>query len=471
MRAISRLLNRLVEKYLPSAFLFAIILTIITVILGMTLGKQSLPDMAEHWYSGFWTFLELAMQLVIVLVTGYALAKAPLVDRMLARFASIPKSQLSALLITMVVSAVLGFVSWGLGFVGGTLVALEVARRLRSADFRLLVAAAYAAVIATQPVSLALTAPLLVNTPGHPLEEQIGLIPVTETLFSPTMISVAVFGFIGVILAFIFMAPKADEVVPFTGAAGTSGDGDDAAGSAVSAEGRVSRAAASLSAEESGNVAPVQAVTVAERINNSRILSYAIVVLGLFAIVAYFVAQGFNLELNIINFIFLIVGIALHGGPTKYAECLTDGIPAASGIVLQFPFYAGIIGMMTGAGLIVMIAEWFGSIATEGTFPLFVYISAMIVNIFVPSAGGQWLVQGPVMIEAIGTMDVDPAMVVNAVSVGDMTTNLLQPFFVLPALGLSGLGLKDIWGYCMTAMVVLMIICGAIFLLVPVLGW
>lgn len=442
MRALSRSLNLLVEKYLPSAFLFALILTVLTVILGMTLGGQSLPAMAEHWYGGFWGFLEFGMQMVVVLVTGYALAKAPLVNRFLTRLAGIPKTQLAALVMTMVVSAALGFISWGLGFVGGTLIAIEVARRVRVADFRLLVAASYTAVIATQPVSLALTAPLLVNTPGHSLESEIGLIPVTETLFSPTMISAAVFGFIGVLVAFILMAPKSEDVVAFSGP------------------------------EDAGvEVTAAEPDTVSERINNSRILNYLIVILGLIGIVTYFIAQGFNLELNIINFIFLIVGIALHGSPAKYARCITDGIPAASGIVLQFPFYAGIIGMMGGAGLIVLIGEWFASISTEATFPLFAYISAMIVNIFVPSAGGQWQIQGPVLVEAMNSMNVSAATVVNAVSVGDMTTNLLQPFFVLAALGLSGLGLKDIWGYCMTAMVVLMAVGCAIFLLVPVLGW
>lgn len=445
MRALSRSLNRLVERYLPSAFLFALILTVITVVLGMTLGGQSLLEMSEHWYGGFWNFLEFGMQMVVVLVTGYALAKAPLVNRFLHRLAGIPKTQLAALVMTMCVSAGLGFVSWGLGFVGGTLIAIEVARRVKAADFRLLVAASYAAVIASQPVSLALTAPLLVNTPGHSLEAEIGLIPVTDTLFSPTMISAAVFGFIGVLVTFIFMAPKSADVVPFS--ATTSAD------EAPAAE------------------APSETRTVAGRINDSKIINYLIVVLGLVGITTYFIAQGFNLELNIINFIFLIVGIALHGSPEKYAKCITDGIPATSGIVLQFPFYAGIIGMMGGAGLIVLIGEWFASISTEATFPLFAYISAMIVNIFVPSAGGQWQIQGPVMIEALSSMNVSAATVVNAVSVGDMTTNLLQPFFVLPALGLSGLGLKDIWGYCMTAMVVLMVICSVIFLLVPVLGW
>lgn len=185
------------------------------------------------------------------------------------------------------------------------------------------------------------------------------------------MISAAVSGFIGVLVAFILMAPESEDVVAFSGP-------EDHPGAQAPAD---------------------EPDTVSERINNSRILNYLIVLLGLIGIVTYFMAQGFNLELNIINFIFLIVGIALHGSPAKYARCITDGIPAASGIVLQFPFYAGIIGMMGGAGLIVLIGEWFASISTEATFPLFAYISAMIVNIFVPSAGGQWQIQGPVLVE------------------------------------------------------------------------
>lgn len=449
MRAVSRALNKFVEKCLPNAFMFAIILTVITVVLGVTLGGQSLPQMAEHWYGGFWTFLEFGMQMVLILVTGYALAKAPLVERGLGAIARIPNRQTTAIVFTMGVSAVLGFVSWGLGFVAGTLVAIEIAKRLPVADFRILVASSYAAVIASQPVSLALTAPLLVNTPGHSLEDQIGLIPVTETLFSPTMIACAVLGFIGVLIAFLVMAPKGGEVVPFEATAGRSAPG--ASGATATA------------------VKTRQ--TPAEKIDNSKILNYLIVVLGLIAGVLYFMAKGFNLELNIINFLFIILGLALHGSPAKYAECITKGIPATSGIVLQFPFYAGIIGMMTGAGLITIIGQALGSLATDATFPVLTYIAAMIVNIFVPSAGGQWQVQGPVMLEASAGLNVDPAMLVNAVSVGDMTTNLLQPFFVLPALGLSGLGLKDIWGYCMTAMLVLMVICGGIFLLAPALGW
>ena len=440
MKFLSKSLNILVERYLPSAYLFALILTIVAVVMGMTLGGASLPEIAEMWYGGFWNFLEFGMQMAIVLVTGYALAQAPLAKRLLTKFAEVPKTQFAALTVVMVVSAGLGIISWGLGFVAGTIVSIEVARRTQTADFRLLVASSYSAVIATQPMSLALTAPLLVNTPEHPLEDKIGLIPVTQTIFSPTMLTISILGFIGVYIAFALMAPRAEEVAPFKG----------------------------RPADVTEQSKPD---TAAEKIDNSIIINTAVVILGITAIALYFIANGFNLELNIMNFIFLIAGICLHGSPAKYAKCITDGIPAASGIVLQFPFYAGIIGIMAGSGLVVLIGQWFASISTDSTFPLLAYVSAMIVNIFVPSAGGQWQVQGPVMIEAVQNMNISPATVVNAVSVGDMTTNLLQPFFVLPTLGLSKLGLKDIWGYCMTAMLVLMLISGTIFLLVPVLGW
>ena len=130
MRTISRGLNALVERYLPSAFIFALILTLLTLLMGMTLGHQSFPKMTQYWYSVFWSFLAFGMQMVLILVTGYALAKAPVVNRALDRLAAIPGTQRSALALTMTVSAVMGFISWGLGFVGGTLVAIAIAKRL-----------------------------------------------------------------------------------------------------------------------------------------------------------------------------------------------------------------------------------------------------------------------------------------------------------------------------------------------------
>lgn len=441
LRTISNRVRLLVEKYLPSAFIFAILLTFIVFIMGLILTDEGVLSMTTHWYNGFWDFLAFTTQMVLILVTGYALVKAPPIEKVLIYVASKPKTQFTALISTMLVSAAAGFVSWGLGFVIGALFAIEVAKRVKVADFRLLIAAGYAAVIAILPMGLTLTAPLLVNTPEHSTEEMIGLIPLTETIFSPTMVLIAIIGLVVVMYAFVKMMPKPEDVVSFN-------------------------------SEENGeDIKPKLKIdnTFAEKLNHSKIVNYVLVGLGSLWIIMYFMNQGFNLELNILNFIFIILGLGLHGSPESYLSAIISGMSAAGGILIQFPFYAGIMGMMIGSGLITIISEWFVSFSTEFTFPVFVYISATIVNMFVPSAGGQWQIQGPIMLEALQSFNLPANVVVNAVSVGDMTSNLLQPFFVLPALGLSGLGLKDIWGYAIVAFVLLFIVSVAVFLLTPVL--
>lgn len=440
LRKISQRFNVGVENYLPNAFIFAILLTFLTLILGMTVTNQSLTDMTTHWYTGFWNFLAFTTQMILILITGYALVKAPPVQKLLVRMASIPKTQKSALIITILVAAAAGYISWGLGFVLGTLFAIEVAKNVKTADFRILIAAAYTGTIAILPASITVTAPLLVNTPGHSLEGEIGLIPLSETIFSPTLLLTAFIGLIVVLFVYIKMMPKHDEVIPFE-------------------------------KDIDVFVAPKQekAKTFAEKLDRSKIINYVVVALGTLWLVQYVIQNGFNLELNILNFFFIILGLALHGTPLSYINAITAGMPSASGILLQFPFYAGIMGMMVGSGLITVISQSFVSISNEFTFPLLSFLSAAVVNVFVPSAGGQWQIQGPIMLEASRAFNIPISSVVNTVTIGDLVTNLMQPFFVLPALGLSGLGLKDIWGYCLVSMVLLMIVAGTIVTVIPLI--
>ncbi|WP_164670206.1 short-chain fatty acid transporter [Virgibacillus doumboii] len=440
LRSFSEKLQQLIENYLPNAFSFAILLTFITLIMGLTLTDEGILDMTNHWYTGFWDFLTFTTQMILILVTGYALVKAPPVEKLLIRVASKPKTQKSALITTMLVAAAAGYISWGLGFVLGALFAIEVAKRVPQADFRLLIAAAYTATVAILPAGITLTAPLLVNTPGHSLEEEVGLIPLTETIFSPTMLLTAFIGLIVVIFAYIKMMPEKENVVPFNSE--ENGENDDF-------KNKISN-------------------TFAEKVDNSKIINYAIVLFGSLWIIMYFAQNGFNLELNILNFIFIILGLALHGSLNSYFKAIVSGMPSSGGILIQFPFYAGIMGMMAGSGLITIIAESIVSFSNEFTFPIFSYVSAAIVNIFVPSAGGQWQIQGPIMLEALQEFDLPASVAVIAVSIGDMTTNLLQPFFVLPALGLARLGLKDIWGYCLVSMVLLFVVSVIIITLGPI---
>lgn len=444
LRAVSSQLRIIIERFLPNSFIFAILLTFITLIMGLVWTDESLLDMTGHWYNGFWDFLAFTTQMILILISGYALVKAPPVERLLIRIASKPKTQKSAIISTILVAAAAGYLSWGLGFVLGALFAIEVGKRVPSADFRILIAAAYTAVIAILPASITLSAPLLVNTPEHSLEEQIGLLPLSETIFSPTMLLTAFIGLIVILFAYIKMMPKKDEVVPFSGEVES----------------------------ESPTLDKVKKhFTFAEKLNHSKLINYVLVGFGLLWIIMYFVQNGFNLELNILNFIFIILGLALHGSPSSYLNAIVSGMPSAGGILLQFPFYAGIMGMMAGSGLIFIIAEAIVSFSNEITFPLLSYISAAIVNIFVPSAGGQWQIQGPIMIEALQSFNLPAAVVVNSVSMGDVVTNLLQPFFALPALGLSKLELKDIWGYCLVSMVLLLIVGAIVITVVPLIQY
>lgn len=440
LRAISQRFKVGVENYLPNAFIFALLLTFITLVMGMTVTNQSFLEMTTHWYSGFWNFLAFTTQMILILVTGYALVKAPPVEKLLVKVASVPKTQKSAVVITILLAAAAGYISWGLGFVFGTLFAMEVAKNLRTADFRLLIAAAYTGTIAILPMSITITAPLLVNTPGHSLEEKIGLISLSETLFSPTLILTGLIGLAVVLFAYVKMMPKAEDVVPFNG-----------------------------EAPEFATPLKIKPKTIAEKMDNSKIINYILVALGVVWLVQYFTANGFNLELNILNFFFIILGLALHGTPIRYINAITSGMAPAAGILIQFPFYAGIMGMMVGSGLITVISNGFVAISNEYTFPLLSFLSAAIVNVFVPSAGGQWQIQGPIMVEAAQQLGLSAAVAVNTVTIGDVVTNLLQPFFVLPALGLSGLSLKDIWGYCLVSLILLLVVASVVVTVAPLL--
>ncbi len=427
LKKLSRRFRWAVEKVVPEAIILTLLLTFITVLMGIGIADQTPMQMVGHWYDGFWNFLSFAMQMTLILLTGYCLAMAPVVQKGLARIASIPKTPASALTMTALVSAAACWISWGFGLVLGPIFAREIAKRVEI-DYPLLIAAAYSAAIAALVAGLTITAPITVNTPGHFLEEQIGLIPLSQTIFGPTLLVTALIGVTAAVWAFRQMMPEPHEAI-----IGKASD--------------LVKLDAAPQEPESGEQ------TFADRLNHSRFITYTVVALGIVWIVRWFGQQGFDLNLDILNFIFLILGLALHGSVTRYAQCFANGARAAAGIILQFPFYAGIMGMMAGSGLVVIIAGWMTSIATPYTFGFITMLSAGFVNVFVPSAGGQWAIQGPVLIEAAKSLNVAPAVAINAFTIGDMWTNFLQPFFALPALGISGLGLKDIWGYCLVMLI------------------
>ena len=162
----------------------------------------------------------------------------------------------------------------------------------------------------------------------------------------------------------------------------------------------------------------------------------------------HFATKGFDLNINIVNLIFVVLGIVFHGTPKRFLAAVANAVKTAGGIIIQFPFYAGIMGMMVASGLAGVVSEAFVSISNENTFHLFTFYAAGIVNFFVPSGGGQWAVQAPIMLEAAQSLGVDYSKTAMAIAWGDAWTNMIQPFWALPALAIAGLRAKDIMGYC-----------------------
>ena len=185
---------------------------------------------------------------------------------------------------------------------------------------------------------------------------------------------------------------------------------------------------------------------------NSMIVSILLGIFGIIYLIIYFI-RGDSLGLDSVNLIFLFAGIILHKTPANYLRALNDAVKNTGGIVLQFPLYAGIMGMMVNSGLAASISEWFVEISTPTTFPFFTYLSAGIVNFFVPSGGGQWAVQGPIVMPAAKELGVNLGKAAMAISWGDAWTNMVQPFWALPLLGIARLGIRDIMGYCIIALI------------------
>lgn len=426
----------LVQKYLPDPYLFAVILTLIVFLMGMGIAKNTPLKMITHWGSGFWSLLAFSMQMALVLVTGHTLASSPPFKKLLGAIAGAMKNPTQAIITTTVVAVIASWVNWGFGLVIGALLAKEMARKVKGVDYPLLIACGYIGFVVWH-AGFSGSVPLTIATKGHFMEKTMGVISTSETIF-------ASWNLIPVLILLITLPILTKAMMPEEGKAITINP--------------------ALLKEETAAVLEKSNMTPAEKMENSSLLSIIVGIMGLSYLVWYFNAKGFALNLDIVNFIFLILAVIFHGTPRKFLNALAEAAKGTGGIILQFPFYAGIMGMMTQSGLAAIISQWFVSISTATTFPLFTFLSAGLVNLFVPSGGGQWAVQSPIMVPAGLELGVPMAKTAMAVAWGDAWTNLIQPFWALPALGIAGLGARDIMGYCVVALIWSGLVISACFL-------
>ncbi|CAA0370468.1 short-chain fatty acid transporter [Alteromonas marina] len=413
---------KLVERYLPDPYIFVLLLTLITLAFAVVIQDQTPLTTIQQWGDGFWGLLTFSMQMFLVLVTGFMLACTPLVKALLERLASLAKSPGSAIVLVTLVSLIASWINWGFGLVVGALFAKALARKV-SVDYRLLVASAYSGFIVWHG-GLAGSVPLTIATPGHFSEAQIGVVGTGETIFSGFNLLLLAIMFVIIPLVNRLMLPTESESIIVDSAKLK----DDAFPSATSER-------------------------PADKLENSKVLGLLVGFAGLAYLINYFVSGG-GLNLNIVNTLFLFLAIVLHGTPRNVLHSLQQAVQGGSGIVIQFPFYAGIMAVMVQSGLAQTMSEWLISFASAESLPVWSFISAGIVNIFVPSGGGQWAVQAPVILPAAAELGAEINRVAMAVAWGDAWTNLIQPFWALPVLAIAGLKAKDIMGFCLVQLIV-----------------
>lgn len=449
IRSLGRGLSHFAHRWVPDPFAIALLLTLCTIALAAIGSEAGLMETVGYWggrlkgdellgkESGFWKLLTFAMQMCLILVTGHALASSRPISRLVERLAALPRSQSHAVALTASVAMIFAWLNWGLGLIVGALLAREVARASKQRGLRvhypLLGAAGYTGLLVWHG-GLSGSAPLKI-TQTKDLAEILGrtdITPVTltDTIFSP--MNLVVFGalLVAVPLLLNAMAPAEDEILEIT---------DEQAGAGPIVE------------------PPPSEPTPAQRLEQSPLLVWLIAAVAALYLVRYIGKIGVSrVDLNAINLTFLTAGLVLQGSARAYGQAISDGVQGCAGIILQFPFYAGIMGLMALSGLVTSLATATSSFATEATFAPLTMLSAGIVNLFVPSGGGQWAVQGPLVVQSAETLGVPLGKAVMAFAYGDAWTNMLQPFWALPLLGITRLEAREIVGY--TAALMLLIV-------------
>ncbi len=440
MNKLTSFFTELMRKYLPDPFVFAIALTLLTVVMAMGIEGQSLGQITREWGKGFWSLLAFTTQMAVILAMGYVLATAPLTDRLLNRIVSHVHQPRTAIIVATLVGGIGSYLNWGFGLVVGGIVAKKLALKVKGVHYPLIIAAAYSG-FTMYGLGLSASIPVLIATPGHPLVDQMGTVPLSETIFSAPMLITSLIIIVTLPLLNAWLHPRAGEKV-------------------VEVDPAIDK-----STEPAPGSDLIEQNTIASKLNNSRILSLLIGLLGMAYVVFHFVDGG-TLDLNLINFFILFLGVLLLGTPAAYVAKLNDGIKTISGIILQYPFYAGIMAIMAGSGLVNTISHVFVDVATPGTLPFWGLISSFFINFFAPSGGGHWMIQGPFMIDAAKEIGSSISQTSMAVMLGNSWNDLVQPFWILPALALSKLKLRDVMSYT-----VIMMIWVGIIEIIAVLSW
>lgn len=445
---ITQVIENVFKKYLPSPFTIAILLTLTTLLLALFFTKPidiSIPnytlDILKFWENGIWSngLLVFAYQMMLILVLGHVLVLSKPVSNLILKVTKYCNNTATSAAIVSCTTMIVAFFNWGLGLIFGALLARKVAEHAQKNGIKLnypiIGAAGYVGLMVWHG-GISGSAPIKINESGHiksimqsissegVLAQIPEVIDYSQTVFSWWNLLIFLLVLIAVSFTFYFLGKKATPT-------------------------EINLPEYKMNSEE-------EAVTKAEKLDSSKVLAilFGIIILIAFGYRYWEDIQQLKITPNLINFFMLGLGIILHGSFKKFTNAVGESISDVSGILIQFPLYFGIMGIMKSTGMVTLISDFFVSISTATTLPIFTFFSAGLVNIFVPSGGGQWVVQGPIVVESALQLGVPLPKAIMALAYGDQITNMLQPFWALPLLGITKLKAKEILPYTLIAMVV-----------------
>lgn len=422
-------LQEIIERRLPDPLTFALALTALTAVLAVVLTSTAPATLLMKWGDSLSTLLTFTMQIGLTIILAYVLSQTPLMQSGLKRLAKLASTPTQAYVLVILTAATFYLISWPLGPITGALVAREIARdavaRNNPVHFPLMAAGALSG-YAVWEMGYSSSIALAVATEGNPTYEIIGrLIPIQETLLTHWNLLSIVTTLAVIITTVLVLHKQFDLKKPYI---------------------------------------PEDLVTPLESANEGADDTQLpqgrrrwSILTGLFLaayIFVWFAQQGVSLQLNIVNWTFLAAGLLLVRSLPHYSALFADGARIAAPTLLQYPLYAGIMGMAIQSGLAQQFTQGLVAIATQTTLPIIAFLSAGLINIFIPSGGAQWALQGPAFIEAAKLLEVDLGLIAMSVAYGDQWTNLIQPFVAIPLLALTGLRLKHIFGLAL-------VLCGA----------
>ena len=429
---------RLVDKYYPDAFLFVIILSILTFVLAITLTGSTSSETLKAWGGGLPKLFTFTAQITIVMITAHALAHTSPIEKLLVKLGDIPKKPVQAYALVTFISGLASLFAWSFGLIVGGIsakfIAIGCEKKKIKIHYPLLVASAYSGYVIWH-MGYSSSAALFVASEGHSLVSRIGVIPVTETIFNSFNITVALLTLITITIICPLMRPSRDSEI-------------------IEIDTKLLK-----DKSKAKNINEINSF--AQRIENNRYLSFLTGISLIGYIFLIYSEKGFFLDLNIVSWTFLSIGLLLANSPIHYVKLVNNAALTVGPIILQYPFYAGIMGIMADTGLIKILADGIASVATSETLGFFSFLSGGLVNMFIPSGGGQWAVQGPVMIQAAETLNVQPYVIVLGVAYGDQWTNMIQPFWTIPLLAIAGLHMRQIMGYTFVIFIVTGVIYGS----------